>query len=208
MVLHDTPWLLLVVKCCSLSLSVISFGASSIPPLQRISSCLPKDLGKACAHSFCVAFASRGCQAILPPTCGFMTSARIASSCVTRPRFELGHSSRAPQVSAKRVRLSCSLKSRFFSCMHHDVLNVGLFTPHMSSSPFAPVAIMPDVFDDSTAASEPGLNKASLSGSRLTFEWSHCSKIRYHGIQWQPQTSPALWCKAPLAPLGEHLSFN
>ena len=143
-----------------------------------------------------------------PPTCGFMTSARIASSCVTRPRFELGHSSRAPQVSAKRVRLSCSLKSRFFSCMHHDVLNVGLFTPHMSSSPFAPVAIMPDVFDDSTAASEPGLNKASLSGSRLTFEWSHCSKIRYHGIQWQPQTSPALWCKAPLAPLGEHLSFN
>ena len=34
------------------------------------------------------------------------------------------------------------------SFMRHDVLNVGLSTLHMSS-PFAPVAIMLDVFDDS-----------------------------------------------------------
>ena len=85
----------------------------------------------------------------LPLTPGFMTSARIASSCFTRPKFELGLSSRAPEVSAERVRLSCSLKSRVFSSMHHDVLNVGLSTPHISSSPFAPVVIMLDVFDDS-----------------------------------------------------------
>ena len=37
---------------------------------------------------------------------------RIAVSCFTRPRFELGLASRGPQVSAKRVRLSCSTKSR------------------------------------------------------------------------------------------------
>ena len=85
----------------------------------------------------------------LPSTLGFMTSARIASPCFTRPRFELGLSSRAPQVSAKRVRPSCFLKSRVSSFIHHDVLNVGLSTPHISSSSFAPVVIMFDVFDDS-----------------------------------------------------------
>ena len=95
---------MVAVRCQEL-LSVINFGASSIPPLQRIRPCLPKDLGKACAHSFCVTFVSRG---RLLSTFGFMTSARIASPCFTRPRFELGLSSPAPQVSAKRVRLSCS----------------------------------------------------------------------------------------------------
>ena len=59
----------------------------------------------------------------LPSTLGFTTSARIASPCFTRPRFELGLSSRAPQVSAKRVRLSCFFKSRVSSFIHHDVLN-------------------------------------------------------------------------------------
>ena len=119
---------------CQEPLNVISFGASSIPPLQRICRCLPNDLGKACAHYFCVTFANRGRQAILPSNVGFMTSARIASSCFTRPRFELGLSSRAPQVSAKRVRLSCTLKSRVLSSIHHDVLNIGLSTLHLSSS--------------------------------------------------------------------------
>ena len=33
-----------------------------------------------------------------------MQAARIAFSCFPRPRFELGHSSRVPQVSAKRAR--------------------------------------------------------------------------------------------------------
>ena len=42
----------------------------------------------------------------LPSTCEFMQSARIAFSCFTRPRFELGLSSRAPQISVKRVRLT------------------------------------------------------------------------------------------------------
>ena len=72
-----------------------------------------------------MAFTSRGRQAILPPTFGLMTCARTASPCFTRPRFELGLSSRAPQVSAQRVRLLCSTKTRVFSFMRHHVLNVG-----------------------------------------------------------------------------------
>ena len=72
-------------------LTVISFGASlsrgSVPAFT-------KNLGKACAHSFFVTSASCGRRAILhrrplPPTCGFMTSARIASPCFPRPKFEL-----------------------------------------------------------------------------------------------------------------------
>ena len=109
---------LLVVKYCSLSLSVISFGASSIFSLQRNCSCLPKDLGKACAHSFCVTSASCERVAILPPTLGFLTSARVASPCFERHKFELEFSTRAPQVSAQRDRLSCSLKSHLISFMH------------------------------------------------------------------------------------------
>ena len=70
---------MVAVRCQEL-LSVISFGAFSIPPLQRIRPCLPKDLGKARARSFCVTFVSRGRQAILPSTFGFKTPARIASS--------------------------------------------------------------------------------------------------------------------------------
>ena len=80
-----------------------------------------------------------------PSTFGFMTSARIASPCFTRPSFELGHSLRAPQASAKRVRLSCSLKSRVLSSIHHDVLNVALSTPHLSSSPSQSQRLAPRV---------------------------------------------------------------
>ena len=79
----------------------------------------------------------------------FMASARIASPCFTRPKFELGLSSRAPHVSAKRVRLSCSPKSLVLSFMRHDVLNIDPSTPHLSSSPLAPVVIMLVVVDDS-----------------------------------------------------------
>ena len=43
---------------------------------------------------------------------GLVMSARIASPCLQRPRFELRLPSRAPQASAKRVRQSCSIKSR------------------------------------------------------------------------------------------------
>ena len=77
------PWHSMVAARCQKPLNVISFGASSIPLLHRICRCLPKDLGKACAHSFCVTFVSRGRQAILPSTFGFMTSARIVSPCFT-----------------------------------------------------------------------------------------------------------------------------
>ena len=125
----------MVAARCQETFNVISFCASSNPRLQQICRCLPNNPSKACAHSFCVTVANRGRQAILPSTLGFMTSARIASPCFTRPRFELVLSSRAPQVSAKRIRLSCSLKSRVLSSIHHDVLNIGLSTPHLPSSP-------------------------------------------------------------------------
>ena len=78
------PWHSMVAARCQELLRVISFGASSIPPLQRICPCLPKDLVKACAHSFCVTFVNRGRRAVLKSTFGFMTSARIASPCFTR----------------------------------------------------------------------------------------------------------------------------
>ena len=35
------------------------------------------------------------------------------------------------------------------SIMRHDAVNVGPSTPHLLSSPFAPMVIIPDVFDDS-----------------------------------------------------------
>ena len=95
-----------------------------------------------------MAFASHGRQAILPPTFGFVTCARTASPCFTRPRFELGPSSRAPQVSAQRFRLSCSIKSRVFSFMRDHVLNVGRPRHTCPSSPIDPVVITLGVFDD------------------------------------------------------------
>ena len=88
--------------------------------------------------------------------------------CVTRPRFELGLSSRAPQVSAKRVRLSCSLKSRVLSSMHHDVLNVGLSTPHGVLDGSAPNS--PRVVWQLHQCSRS--NNVTLSGARLAIEWS------------------------------------
>ena len=109
--------------CCSLSSVAHSRSASSAS--VRLRSLLSReDLflpSHGTGQSMCALVLRGVCKSWMsghspadPPTCGFMTSARIASSCVTRPRFELGHSSRAPSVSAKRVRLSCSLKSRFF----------------------------------------------------------------------------------------------
>ena len=120
------PWHSMVAAPCQELLNFIVFGASSIPPLQRICPCLPKTWAK---HARTLS------QAVLPSTFGIMTSARIASPCFTRPRFELGLSSRVPQVSAKRVRLSCFLKSRVLSSIHHDVLDIDLSTQHLSSSP-------------------------------------------------------------------------
>ena len=35
------------------------------------------------------------------------------------------------------------------SFLRHDVVEVGGFTPHLTSTPFAPVVIILDVFDDS-----------------------------------------------------------
>ena len=58
------------------------------------------------------AIAQRAFLGPLPSTCGFMQSTRIAFPCFPRPRFELGLSSRVPQVSAKRARLSCPIRPR------------------------------------------------------------------------------------------------
>ena len=74
-----------------------------------------------------------------PLTLGFMMSARSASSCFTRPMFELGLSSRAPQVSAHEFDGHApSCRGSFRPCITM-YSNVGLSTPHTSSSPFAVV---------------------------------------------------------------------
>ena len=113
--------------CCSLSSTAHSRSASSAPVRlrsllsRRSVSCLPNDLGKACAHR---------------------SAGRLHLGSLLPASRDPGlswDSSRAPQVSAERVRLSRSIKSRVFSFTRHDVLNVGLSTPHLSSTPFAPV---------------------------------------------------------------------
>ena len=48
----------------------------------------------------------------MPSSCGSVQSARIVYPCFPRPRFELGLSSRVPQVSAKRTRPPRPIKTR------------------------------------------------------------------------------------------------
>ena len=88
-----------------------------------------------------------------------MQSARIACPCFTRPRFELGLSPRAPQVSAKRVRLSWPIKSQAPLSIPHDVANVCPFMTNLSSSTFARVVVALDLFDDSAMTSSRKDNK-------------------------------------------------
>ena len=61
--LQVLPWHSMVAARCQEPLNVISFGASSIPPLQRICRCLPKDQAKHVRTLFFVTFVSRGRQA-------------------------------------------------------------------------------------------------------------------------------------------------
>ena len=63
----------------------------------------------------------------LSSTCGLMMSARIASPCSPRPRFELGLSSRVSNMSANRVRQSCFIMSRDSPIIRHDVVDVWPF---------------------------------------------------------------------------------
>ena len=133
----------------------------------------------------------------LPSTCGCMTSARIAAPCFTRPKFEVGLSSRAPQVSAKRVRLSCHIGFRVFSFVRHDEVNVAQST----SSPVAPAVIMLDVFEDSIMDSSQVVLWLHLSlfgqGFLQLFETDRhqlilaasglVREICHHGTPWQPQ---------------------
>ena len=146
MALHGTPWHSMSLHGGRL---VVKYLRSASPASMRFRSLLSKGsvpaFPKTWAKHVCVALASRGRQTILPLTCGFTTSARIASSCFTRPRFELALASHAP-VSAKRVRLSCSINSRVFAFMRHDVFHVGPSTPHLTSSPLASVVISLGVF--------------------------------------------------------------
>ena len=134
-------------------LSVFCFGASLTSLLRRICSCPPNDLAKAGADSFCVIFLSGGRQVNprggpLPSTCGFVTSARIASPCFTRPRFELELSSHVPQVSAKRDRLSCTIRSRASpSCV--TMWSTSARPRHTCRQhPLAPTVTLSGVLDD------------------------------------------------------------
>ena len=159
-----------------------ALGAPSIPPLQRICSCLPKDLGKAYVRTHCACrLQVVNVRQFSRSTLGFMTSARIASACITRPRFELGHSRRAlPKPPPNEF--DCNTPSSRGSLRPCITMysTCGMFTPDISSSPLAPMFIMLGVFDDSVAHGplscrlpapcETDLNKVSLSGSRLTVE--------------------------------------
>ena len=77
-------------------------------------------------------------------------SARIASPCFPRPRFELGLSSRVPQVSAKRDRQSCSIKSRILCSSITMCSTLARPRPFFFS---LPMIIVLGVFDDSVTNS-------------------------------------------------------
>ena len=87
------PWHSMVAAPCHVSLPSCSASSDSVLVL-------------------CGACGNWTSGADLSSTCGLMMSARIASLCFPRPRFELGLSSRVPQISTRRVRQSCSIKSR------------------------------------------------------------------------------------------------
>ena len=63
-----------------------------------------------------------------------MSSTRTASPCFTRPRFELGLSSRDPQVSAKRARPTYPSGRGSFPSMHGPRQRCCSVPPHSSST--------------------------------------------------------------------------
>ena len=85
----------------------------------------------------------------LSSTCGFMMSARIASPCFPRPRFELGLSSRVPPVFRQTSSTVTPHQVAGSPIVHCDVLDVGPPVPYFSST----VTIMFDVLDNSATDS-------------------------------------------------------
>ena len=177
LILPTLPWLLLVVTCCSLSLSVVSLGASVDPST-------PQDLflpSQRLGQSMCALVLRGVCKSWtsghLPSTLGFMTSAQIASPCFTRPRFELGllHSSQPNELDCHASSSRGSLRSSItmystLACPRHTYRRHPL---HKLSS-----CLMSSTTRSRVDSSRfVDLNKVSLSGSRLTVEWSHVPNL-------------------------------
>ena len=99
----------------------------------------------------------------LPSTCGCMPSARVASTWFRPPSFELGLSSCASKCLRQTSPTVMLRRVAGLSFMRHDVLNVGLSTPHLSLSPCAPMISMLDVIVSSGTCIWVGLDMVSLS---------------------------------------------
>ena len=107
----------------------------------------------------------------LQSTCEFMQSARIVFPCFTRPRFELGLSSGAPEVSAKRVRLSQPIRSQVLRFIPPDVVNICPMT-NLSLSTFTRMVNAVDLFDDSAMLMLSRVFHGSATTGLCTFEAS------------------------------------
>ena len=103
--------------------------------------------------------------------------------------------------------------------MRHDVVNVGPSTPHLLSSPFAPMVIMPDFFDDSVMNSRVvGQLHLSLveecfleqfETDRRGVTCAESGTMALHGNLDHYQLSGAKpHSLFPFKRVGEHFSFN
>ena len=89
----------------------------------------------------------------LSSTCGLMMTARIASPCVPRPRFELGFSS-ARSTGLRQTRSTVMLHQVAGSpIIRHDVFDVGPSTPYFSLPMIIVLGDNDDSVTDSIAAS-------------------------------------------------------
>ena len=106
---HGTPWPQFDVKYCSVLARRCQHRCLQTLLSER--SFPAKNLTEHIAHSFCVTCVLTSSHSV-SSSCGCVQSARIAYPCFPWPRFELGLSSRVPQVSDKRARPPRPIKTR------------------------------------------------------------------------------------------------
>ena len=138
-----------------------------------------------------------------------MTSARSASPCFTRPMFELGLSSRAPQVSAKRVRLPSSSRGSYRQCV---TMYSTLACPRHTCRHY------PCTHNAwCLRRLGPGLSSCCLAAASVfkveqrlfeRCETDHCVVTCANSVPEANSTITSSLVRSPLAPLGEHMSFN
>ena len=128
------PWHSLALNQCQVLVSSCTSVSASVPPilphLKDLSLLFQESSPNTCAlflRNVCFLTSSRS----LSSSCGCVQSVLIAYPCFPRPRFELGHTSRVPQVSAKRARPP-----------RPNVVNIGPSTPSLSSPKFVASAAL------------------------------------------------------------------